>query len=150
MTRAGIAGLALVIAACGSFPTTIAQTSKYDNVSCSDLRHQRAFPDPAEITWHRKTEETTLPGDYLRATLVALHDFERKIEAENRGDTTPLGAFLSDVRNYDIIMSKKDQKEQYRIRFRPQAFRGEYLKGGGAAYVVDGKKLKIINKEYHM
>lgn len=145
MIRVSVAMFVIMITLCGLYNIKSAQGASEYGLAVSGLRC-----DQEERPGKDKTTAVTVPGDYLQATLAALEDFKKKIKREEQGRNDPLSLFLSDFKNYDIYVTQKDRKGNYRISFGTKVYRGQYLKGGGAEYVVDGQTYKIVKKEYFM
>lgn len=88
-------------------------------------------------------EGMRLPGNYLRAIIVAYNDFKQKIKRDE-GDSSSLTAFASNIDNYFVAISKKEGDRNFRVWFHMKPFKGELLKDGGSVYIIDSKTFKII------
>lgn len=97
-----------------------------------------------EISIETKSE-IKLPGEFLKASMVAYLDFSKKINSY-LNEPSQLALHLSDVSNYEINVSKDEKR--YLVVFIPKPLQTGHLKGGGAEYVIDKKSFQIIDKTY--
>lgn len=92
-------------------------------------------------------EKLKLPVTYLQAVMVAYKDFRENIKRYEK-ESGPFPAFLSNIDNYLITISKRKDDHNYHIWFQPKPFKGELLKGGDAVYIIDHKTFSIIEIKY--
>ncbi|QXP85192.1 hypothetical protein [Methylococcus sp. Mc7] len=90
------------------------------------------------------------PGTCSRLPLQQQRIFEKKILEETRDNASPVATFLSEIGNYMISVKKDESNDFYIVEFHSRRFKGEFIKGGGGAYKIDGVKFNIIEKEYFM
>lgn len=97
-----------------------------------------------------------LRGDYLKAVMAAYNQDFSKVLQEHRQqisidknvqERTSHFVFLSKLENYDVLIELKGK--DYFVSFGPTV-RGDAPEnfGGGAQYLIDGKKFEIKYKEY--
>ena len=91
-----------------------------------------------------------IPGDYLKAAMVAGRVFQENLDKKWRNNSSPVAPHLSDISNYSIAISREAKGGQYKVEFYPKPFQDSPIKGGGATYVVDSKSFKILRKDYSM
>ena len=91
-----------------------------------------------------------VPGDYLKAAMVAGQAFQENIDKKWRNNPSPVAPHLSNISDYSIAICRDTKNGQYKIEFSPKPFQDSPIKGGGATYVIDSKSFKILNKDYSM
>lgn len=94
-------------------------------------------------------DQTVLPGEYFKATSIAANDFQKVLEENAKGNKSKLGSFLSDIKNFVILISK-ESTGVILIDFHPNNFEDSPVKGGGASYKISSETFKILEKEYSM
>lgn len=96
------------------------------------------------------SEELIIPGDYLKAAMTAGEEFQKYIDKEWKGKSSPIAPHLMDISNYSITVGREDREKQYKVHFAPLPFQGGPIKGGGNTYYIDSKSFKILKKEHSM
>lgn len=92
-----------------------------------------------------KVQEIVIVSPALKASSVALQDFERFL-AVSYVRQNDINIFLSDIRNYEVKIF--DSGMTYKITFLPNKFKSQYLKGGGAMYEVNKISFIVTQKQY--
>ena len=82
------------------------------------------------------------PGLFIAAA-TAYYDFKEQISGKRKD--AELGRFFSDIKNYEIVLA--DNGYTCSVDFRPRAFNGTLVRGGGAHYVVEVETAKILSIE---
>lgn len=95
-------------------------------------------------------DHIVISGNMFQAAASAAEDFRKKILEETRDNASLVATFLSEIGNYMISVKKDESNDFYIVEFHSRRFKGEFIKGGGGAYKIDGVKFNIIEKEYFM
>lgn len=98
----------------------------------------------------RISEPLYIPGDYLKAAMVAGQSFQENINRKWKNNPSPVSIYLLNISNYSIVINRDTKDGQYKIEFSPKPFQDSPIKGGGATYVIDSKSFKILKKDYSM
>jgi hypothetical protein len=96
----------------------------------------------------QNSENIILSGKLAKALLIAAKDFEESLPQRIDNQTSELGAFLLDIKDY-LVRIKTDGAAVV-VNFQPGRFQESFVKGGGAKYRIDSDRFIILDKEYSM
>lgn len=99
----------------------------------------------AEHMKNKKTE-IELPGQLLKACMVAYSDFSKKIE-QYSSEKSELAVYLANMNNYEVTIVHENRK--CFVTFAPRRLTSGRIKGGGARYEIDVIDFRIIDKIYY-
>lgn len=141
----------LVISAYPLYGWSISHENNHQPDNVMYMYSMKAQPDSQNGQTETETLRTlNIPGDYLKAAMVAGQAFQEYLHEEWRNNFSPVAPHLSDISNYSIAVSRESKGGKYKIEFSPEPFQDSPIKGGGATYVIDGQTFRILKKEYSM
>jgi len=95
-------------------------------------------------------ETLIIPGDCLKAAIVAAEEFKKFLEKNLKGKSSPVSIHLSDIGNYSITVVKENKGKEYKVDFSPLPFQNSPIKGGAITYFIDSKSFKVLREDRWM